>query len=125
MPDFSQPWLLLLLATVPVLMWRWLRRHRGALRYPDTTVLAELPAGRGRIARWGGAAMRAAGLVLLIVALAGLRWPDLRTRIATEGIAIAMVLDVSGSMAEPDFDWKGWQTPAQTTTLPGSGLWQS
>jgi Ca-activated chloride channel family protein len=40
------------------------------------------------------------------VAWAGPRWPDLRTRIATEGIAIAMVVDVSGSMAEPDFVWK-------------------
>src|SRR5712692_6845171 len=105
MPEFSQPWLLLLTATVPVLVWRWLRRYRGALRYPGTAVLAELPAGRGRLARWGGAALRAAGLVLLIVALAGPRWPDLHTRIATQGIAIVMVVDVSGSMAEPDFTW--------------------
>ena len=51
--------------------------------------------------------MRALGLLLLIVALAGPRWPDLRTRIATEGIAVMMVVDVSGSMAEPDFTWKG------------------
>jgi Ca-activated chloride channel family protein len=105
MPDFSQPWLLLLTATVPVLVWRWLRRHRGALRYPGTAALANLPAGRGRLARWGGAALRAAGLVSLIVALAGPRWPDLHTRIATQGVAIAMVVDVSGSMADPDFSW--------------------
>jgi Ca-activated chloride channel family protein len=51
--------------------------------------------------------MRAAGLLLLTGALAGPRWPDLRTRIATEGIALMMVVDVSGSMAEPDFTWKG------------------
>jgi Ca-activated chloride channel homolog len=108
MPDFSQPWLLLLLAMVPLLMWRWLRgHHRGALRYPDTAILAELPEGRRRIARWGGVGMRAVGLLLMIVALAGPRWPDLRTRIATEGIALIMVVDVSGSMAEPDFTWKG------------------
>jgi Ca-activated chloride channel family protein len=49
--------------------------------------------------------MRAVGLLLLIVALAGPRWPDLRTRVSTEGIAIAMVVDVSGSMAELDFEW--------------------
>jgi hypothetical protein len=49
--------------------------------------------------------LRAAGLVLLIVALAGPRWPDLHTRIATQGIAIVMVVDVSGSMAEADFTW--------------------
>ena len=50
--------------------------------------------------------MRGAMLVALIIALAGPRWPDLRTRIATEGIAIEMLVDVSGSMAEPDFQWE-------------------
>jgi Ca-activated chloride channel family protein len=33
----------------------------------------------------------------------------LRTRIEPEGIAIVMLLDVSGSMAERDFDWDGQQ----------------
>jgi Ca-activated chloride channel family protein len=51
--------------------------------------------------------LRGAGLLLLIVALAGPRWPDLRTRITTEGIAVMLVVDVSGSMAERDFDWQG------------------
>jgi Ca-activated chloride channel family protein len=106
MPEFAHPWLLLLALALPLLVWRSLRARRAALRYPDTGIFAELPAGRSRIARWGGVGIRAAGLLLLIVALAGPRWPDLRTRIATEGIAIAMVVDVSGSMAEPDFAWK-------------------
>jgi Ca-activated chloride channel family protein len=43
----------------------------------------------------------------LVLALAGPRWPDLRTRIDTEGIALVMAVDVSGSMAERDFDWDG------------------
>jgi Ca-activated chloride channel family protein len=51
--------------------------------------------------------LRALAMVCLAVALAGPRWPDLKTRIETEGIAIVMVVDVSGSMAEPDFDWHG------------------
>jgi Ca-activated chloride channel family protein len=33
--------------------------------------------------------------------------PDRRTRLPTEGIAAVMLLDVSGSMAEPDYDWDG------------------
>ncbi len=49
----------------------------------------------------------ALALLLLAVALAGPRWPDLRTRIETEGVAVMMVLDVSGSMAEEDFNWDG------------------
>jgi Ca-activated chloride channel family protein len=46
-------------------------------------------------------------VLLLIIALAGPRWPDLHTRIETEGIAIVMLVDVSGSMGERDFDWCG------------------
>jgi Ca-activated chloride channel family protein len=49
--------------------------------------------------------MRAAALVALILALAGPRWPDLRTRLPTEGIAIVILVDVSGSMGEVDFPW--------------------
>src|SRR3982750_3677398 len=78
---FANPRLLLLALAVPPLVWWWLRQRRGALR--------------------------AAALVLLVGALAGPRWPDLRTRIATEGIAVVMLVDVSGSMAERDFDWAG------------------
>jgi Ca-activated chloride channel family protein len=47
------------------------------------------------------------GITALILALAGPRWPDRGSRMPVEGIAIAIVLDVSGSMAEPDFDWDG------------------
>jgi Ca-activated chloride channel family protein len=111
MPHFSQPWLLLLAALVPLLIWRWLWGYRAALRYSETAMLARLPTGRGRSARWGGVGLRAAGLLLLLLALAGPRWPDSRTRVVTEGIAIAMVVDVSGSMAEPDFTWKAERIP--------------
>ena len=46
-------------------------------------------------------------LSCVVLAAAGPRWPDLRTRIRTEGIAIMMVTDVSGSMATKDFEWQG------------------
>jgi Ca-activated chloride channel family protein len=107
MDDFANPWVLPLLAVVPLLAWRWLRRPRAALDYPDTAGLEHLPPGRARAARWGGAALRAAWLSLLVVALAGPRWPDFRSRVATEGVAVQMVVDTSGSMAEPDFTWDG------------------
>jgi Ca-activated chloride channel homolog len=104
---FANPLFLLLALAVPPLIWWWLRERGGALRYPATGALAGLPGGRGTWARWGGAGLRALALLLLVAALAGPRWPDQRTRIDTEGIAIQMVVDVSGSMAEPDFDWDG------------------
>ena len=107
MIEFANPLNLLFLPLAPLLVWWWLRRPRGALRFPATDALAALPAGRGRWARWGGASLRGAGLSLLIVALAGPRWPDVHSRIDAEGIAIQMLVDVSGSMAEPDFDWDG------------------
>jgi Ca-activated chloride channel family protein len=104
---FANPAFLLLALAVPPLLWWWLRQRRNALRHPAADLLAGLPRGRAGAARWGGAALRALALLLLAAALAGPRWPDLRTRIDTEGIALVMVVDVSGSMAERDFDWNG------------------
>jgi Ca-activated chloride channel family protein len=104
---FANPTYLLLGLAVPPLLWWWLRQRGGALRYPATGALAGLPAGRGKWARYGGAGLRGLALLLLVAAIAGPRWPDRRTRIDTEGIAIEMVVDVSGSMAEPDFNWDG------------------
>jgi Ca-activated chloride channel family protein len=107
MLHFAHPWLLLLLLGVPPLIWWWLRRRGSALRFPTVGFLTGLPVGRGKAARWGGAGMRAAALTALALAAAGPRWPDLRSRIETEGIAIAMIVDASGSMAETDFEWQG------------------
>jgi Ca-activated chloride channel family protein len=107
MIQFAHPWLLLFALALPLLVWRWLRRRHAAVRYPDTELLARLPSGRGKAAHRWGTGLRAATLILLVLALAGPRFGDLRTRIPTEGVAIEMVLDVSGSMATPDFDWGG------------------
>jgi Ca-activated chloride channel family protein len=107
MPQFANPWLLLLALLVPPLLWWWLRQRRQALRHPAADLLVHLPTGRARLARGAGAALRGTSLLLLVVAVSGPRWPDLHTRIDTEGIAIMMLVDVSGSMGEKDFDWNG------------------
>jgi len=98
------------LALVPLLAW-WLAQRRGAVRHPTATRLVGLPPGRSRLAFWGGTLLRVLSLLCLLAAVAGPRWPDLRTRLTTEGIAIVMVVDVSGSMATPDFDWQGRPLP--------------
>jgi Ca-activated chloride channel family protein len=103
---FATPAYLLLTLLVPPLLWHWLRRRRSALRHPALGDLVRLPPGRARLARWGPGVLRTLALLLLVVALAGPRWPDLHTRIETEGIALVMLVDVSGSMAERDFDWR-------------------
>ncbi len=107
MPQFANPIFLWLILLAPPLWWWMLRRRRSALRHPGVGDLIALPTGRARRARWGPAVLRSLALLLLAVAAAGPRWPDLRTRIDTEGIAILMLVDVSGSMAERDFDWRG------------------
>ena len=104
---FACPACLLLVLTAPPLFWLQLRGGRAAFRHPSGQLLAGLPCGRARLARWGGATLRTLAFVLLAVALAGPRTPDLQTRIDAEGVAVMMLVDVSGSMATHDFDWQG------------------
>jgi Ca-activated chloride channel family protein len=105
MPEFSQPEFLWLSPLAVLVAWWWARRRRPALRFADVRLFADLPAGRARRARWGGAAIRGLAALALIVGCAGPRQPDLRTRLPAEGIAIVLALDVSGSMATADVPW--------------------
>jgi Ca-activated chloride channel homolog len=106
LPSLTHPWALPLLLLVPPLTWWYVRQPRAAWLYSDTRLLPMSGQPRARCARWGGVLLRAFGLVALLLALAGPRWPDPGTRIPSEGVALALVLDVSGSMAEQDFDWQ-------------------
>jgi Ca-activated chloride channel family protein len=105
MPTFANPLLLWLLLLVPLLIWWELARKRLALRFSDVVDLRDLPVGRRRIAHWLGLGLRAGGLAMLLIALAGPRWPDRGSRIPTEGIAIAILMDISGSMGQIDYPW--------------------
>ena len=106
MIEFACPAFLLLALTAPLLLWLQLRGRRTALRHPAGHCSPTSPPA-GRDWRWGGAVLRTLAFVLLAVALAGPRTPDLRTRIDAEGVAVMMLVDVSGSMATHDFDWQG------------------
>lgn len=101
---FEHPWVLLLLPAAPLLAWWLVRRRRPALRYSDVSLLASVPSGGAAWARWGGPVLRGLALLLLILAAANFRTPDLKTRLPAEGIAMTLALDVSGSMGTPDFD---------------------
>jgi Ca-activated chloride channel family protein len=103
LPVFKNPAVLLAVLFVPPIIWWSFRRGAGALSFSDTAALGRLPRGKGNRVRRGSLWLRAIGLALLVVALAGPRWPDPGTRIPTQGIAIAMVVDTSGSMSTPDF----------------------
>ncbi|MDX2039398.1 MAG: VWA domain-containing protein [Isosphaeraceae bacterium] len=96
---WEQPaWFLL----VPVIASRWLFGRRASISWP---CVATIPKGR-----WSSSMpLRARGSleflvsICLIVALAGPRTVAGTTRISTEGVAIALVVDRSSSMNAPDF----------------------
>lgn len=105
---FANPEFLWLTPLAVLLGWWWARRRRPALRYSSLALLDGLPTGRASRVRRGGALLRVLACILLLIACAGPREPDLQTRIPVEGVAVVMALDVSGSMATADVSW----TPA-------------
>ena len=105
-PQLTYPWAFLFLLAMPILVWRFVHRSRGAWQFSDSRLLPSLTTPRARLARWGSLSLRILGLTLASVALSGPRWADETTRIPTDGISIAMVVDVSVSMGEEDFDWQ-------------------
>jgi Ca-activated chloride channel homolog len=98
--SFAQPEWLVLLLGVPLVMRSPQRR---ALRFPAAQALSHLPRGRADRVPVMEAVLRCAVVMLLALAAAGPRVPDLKTRLPSEGIAIQFVIDVSGSMAVRDF----------------------
>jgi Ca-activated chloride channel family protein len=107
MPSFAHPWVLLLLGLVPALAWWQRRREPAALAFPLTNLGHDAPSRRlvlrGRVLP---VLLWLTGLCL-IFGLSGPRIPDPGSRIETEGIALGLVVDVSGSMATEDFTWAG------------------
>ena len=107
--ELRQPWFLLAaLGALPLYMWA--RRPPGRLTFSS---LGLLPARRSWRARtsFAPAALLSLSVVGLAVALAGPRVPDRHGAIRREGIAIMMVVDVSGSMRALDLS-----TPEQERT---------
>jgi Ca-activated chloride channel family protein len=95
---FANPEFLVLLPLAAVVVWWWVRRPRPAVRFSDTSLFAESTGRRAWRVRWLGGSLRGLTCLAVIVGCAGPRWPDERTRLPAEAIAILMVLDVSGSM---------------------------
>ncbi|GIW82776.1 MAG: aerotolerance regulator BatA [Gemmatales bacterium] len=101
--DFARPWWLVLVIVAAGAVWLWRRRRPGAISFSLAARLQT--AGDARGYRGGGSLLRFLILLLLVCTIAGPRLADVGSRIPTQGIAIAVVLDVSGSMGETDFIW--------------------
>lgn len=105
--QWHDPWLLLLLLAIPFLLRARRSQQPPALHYPALDAVRAVGPGRRVRWRWLLPAMRAAGLVLLVVALARPQLGKAATQIYTEGIDIMLAVDVSGSMLSEDFSLDG------------------
>lgn len=100
--QFATPWALLLLLVIPAwLFWRR-RRRPPAIVFSRAPVLAKGPAHGRWIAR-ALLMLRVAALVLAIIALARPRTGGRAESVSSEGINIALVVDLSSSMLAEDF----------------------
>jgi Ca-activated chloride channel homolog len=99
---FQHPWALLLLLALPLWYLHRRRRRRSILFSRAASMAAAAgPFARlmARLPDW----LRAATLAALIIALAGPRTGMSMSAVDAEGIAIALVVDISSSMLAEDF----------------------
>ncbi len=107
---FADPEFLWLAPLAALVVWWWARRQRPALRFSDTSLFGIPRSGRAWRAVWGGAGLRGLVCLALVLACAGPRLPDERTRLPVEAVGIMMVIDVSDSMRAP-VPWAAGQPP--------------
>ena len=104
--QFADPWYLLLLLMIPLLLVRrlWIRRKfSGGLVFPQTNLAREL--GQSWTVRFQPwlVLFKLAGIALLVIAFARPQLGSSEEDILTEGVDIMVTVDVSGSMAAEDF----------------------
>lgn len=104
MMNFAHPWALALLPLVPLVLWVHRRRPHPAVHWPGA---AELTAIADRWSAWIPFTLWALTLLAAVMALARPRTAEAGDQLESNGIAILLIVDVSGSMAEQDFDWHG------------------
>lgn len=103
----SWPWLLLVPCVVALEVWHARRRRRPAAIFSSIADLKHLPVTPLQRVRRSLPFVTGLGLVLLTCALARPQSGRSESRISGEGIAIELVLDVSGSMEALDFQRGG------------------
>ncbi len=101
---FLRPWFLVLLAVLPlVVWWRWSRRDQSSISFSSAaTIWNERPTLRQRLS-WLPFMLTMIALAIMIISLARPRHGREQTVVTSEGIAIELVVDRSGSMQALDF----------------------
>ena len=104
--SFAHPWVLYFLVLVPVLLyWYWKKKDKISpnVTYSSLKMFGSVPKSiKERLVNFP-AILRVLAIALLIVAFARPQSFSSGENIYTEGIDIAMVLDISGSMLAEDF----------------------
>ncbi len=102
------PWYLLLLLLLPWVVWRlFARRRKLAVRYSSIEIAKQVrPTIRQRLT-WLPRALTVAAILFLILGMARPREGRQQTVAESEGIAIELVVDRSGSMQAMDFQIGG------------------
>ena len=105
---FHSPWYFLLLLLLPLIGWRlFSKRRKSSIRFTSVSIAKRLsPTLRQRLL-WLPKLLTLLALLFLIVGLARPREGRDRTIVNSEGIAIEMVVDRSGSMQALDFKIDG------------------
>ncbi len=105
---FHHPWFLILLPLVPLVGWRlWSADRKNAVSFSSAVAAWNVrPTWRQRLL-WLPPALMLCAMTLMIVSLARPRHGREQTIINSEGIAIEMVVDRSGSMQALDFQIDG------------------
>jgi Ca-activated chloride channel homolog len=109
------PWYLLLLLILPILAWRlFSSRHQVAVRFSSVRLAGLLrPTLRQRLL-WLPKALTLTAIACMIIGIARPREGREQTVSSSEGIAIEMVVDRSGSMQALDFKIDGQQVDRLT-----------
>ena len=111
MMRFEDPWMLLFLLAIPLmLLYRWRYQAAASISFSCTGVFKQLKTPRAVFFSKGLICLRCAAVLLLILALARPQSGLKSTEIITQGIDILLCLDTSGSMRALDFFDEGKRT---------------
>jgi len=105
---FEDPWLLSLLALIPLMIfYEWKKIGSSQIRFSSVMVLNQLKTPASLGLRKSLVIFRIIAVALFVLALTRPQSGIKSTEISTEGIDIMLCLDTSGSMKALDFEDKG------------------
>ncbi len=103
---FADPWYLLALIVIPVMIFWYLKnagKNSGKLKYSDIRLLRDLGKTFKQRIRHILFVLRVFAVILFIIALARPQSGSKEEKISTEGVDIVLAMDVSSSMLAEDF----------------------